>query len=140
MGLMIRDFALDMLRKLQVVHRPTEKAASTGLEMETGAQKPGVDHEMQDAESEGEVVEPIHGANGTAVSDSADMVVLTSKGLATASEREEGMEEGQLPVEELAYSPYVPDRVELPVKKSQVLQYVELLFALSVKVPSFLDE
>ncbi|KAK7061099.1 hypothetical protein VNI00_000835 [Paramarasmius palmivorus] len=30
--------------------------------------------------------------------------------------------------------------IELPAQKSQVLQHVELLFALSVKVPEFLDE
>ncbi|ESK96439.1 cleavage polyadenylation specificity factor [Moniliophthora roreri MCA 2997] len=42
--------------------------------------------------------------------------------------------------DDLIQTPYLPERIELPAKKSQVLQHVELLFALSVKVPEFLDE
>jgi len=37
-------------------------------------------------------------------------------------------------------SAYLPGAVELPMSKSLVLQHVELLLALSVKVPEFLDE
>jgi symplekin len=37
-------------------------------------------------------------------------------------------------------TPYLPDRLQPPVDKSVVLQHVELLFALCVKVPEFLDE
>ena len=39
-----------------------------------------------------------------------------------------------------ACSPYLPETIALPVEKPQILQHVELLFALSVKVPEFLDE
>lgn len=54
--------------------------------------------------------------------------------------QDENMEDGQLPQEDLVHTPYLPERIELPAKKSHVLQHVELLFALSVKVPEFLDE
>jgi symplekin len=53
---------------------------------------------------------------------------------------DENMEDGQLPSEDLVQTPYLPERLELPAPKSVVLQHVELLFALSVKVPEFLDE
>lgn len=39
-----------------------------------------------------------------------------------------------------ACSPYLPETIALPAEKPQILQHVELLFALSVKVPEFLDE
>lgn len=58
-----------------------------------------------------------------------------------SEEKEEGEEEdGQLPPEELVQTPYLPERIELPAQESHVLQHVELLFALCVKVPEFLDE
>jgi symplekin len=53
---------------------------------------------------------------------------------------EENMEDGQLPAEDLVQTPYLPEHIELPAQKAHVLQHVELLFALSVKVPEFLDE
>ncbi|KAF4593096.1 hypothetical protein EYR38_008806 [Pleurotus pulmonarius] len=53
---------------------------------------------------------------------------------------DEKMEDGQLPLEDLIQTPFLPEKVELPAEKSQILQHVELLFALSVKVPDFLDE
>ncbi len=49
-------------------------------------------------------------------------------------------EDGQLPPDDLLQTPYLPDRLELPAEKPQVVQHVELLFALSSKVPDFLDE
>ena len=55
-------------------------------------------------------------------------------------DQDENMEDGQLPPEEVIQTPYLPDRIEVPAQKSHVLQHVELLFALSVKVPEFLDE
>ncbi|KAJ7760455.1 Symplekin tight junction protein C terminal-domain-containing protein [Mycena metata] len=58
-----------------------------------------------------------------------------------SEEKEEGEEEDvQLPPEELVQTPYLPERIELPAQESHVLQHVELLFALCVKVPEFLDE
>ncbi|KAG9104316.1 hypothetical protein FRC06_003605 [Ceratobasidium sp. 370] len=35
---------------------------------------------------------------------------------------------------------YLPPKLELPARKSEVIQHVELMFALSVRVPAFLDE
>ncbi|KAH9995475.1 Symplekin tight junction protein C terminal-domain-containing protein [Russula vinacea] len=84
---MIRDFALQLLRRLQTP-RPVDKS-------------PG---------------------------DSAAIAGTDS------------MEDGQLPPEDLLQTPYLPERLELPAQKSQVVQHVELLFALSSKAPDFLDE
>lgn len=57
-----------------------------------------------------------------------------------AGSGDENMEDGQLPPEDLLQTPYLPEELELPATKSHVLQHVELLFALSVKVPEFLNE
>ncbi|KAI5992594.1 Symplekin tight junction protein C terminal-domain-containing protein [Pisolithus orientalis] len=51
----------------------------------------------------------------------------------------DNMEDGQLPPEELIQTPYLIDEIQLPAEKSHVLQHVELLFALSVKIPEFWD-
>lgn len=91
---MIREFALQMLRKLQSQADPK-------------AEKP----------------------NGT------DNVSMGNE-----NGEDENMEDGQLPPEELVQTPYLPERIELPAQESHVLQHVELLFALCVKVPEFLDE
>ncbi|KAJ7355393.1 Symplekin tight junction protein C terminal-domain-containing protein [Mycena albidolilacea] len=91
---MIREFALQMLRKLQSQADPK-------------AEKP----------------------NGT-----DDVSMGNENG------EDENMEDGQLPPEELVQTPYLPERIELPAQESHVLQHVELLFALCVKVPEFLDE
>lgn len=53
---------------------------------------------------------------------------------------DENMEDGQLPAEDLVQTAYLPENIELPAQKAHILQHVELLFALSVKVPEFLDE
>ena len=53
---------------------------------------------------------------------------------------EDNMEDGQLPTEALVKTPYLSDTLQLPAEKGQVLQHVELMFALTVKVPEFLDE
>ncbi|KAJ7224372.1 Symplekin tight junction protein C terminal-domain-containing protein [Mycena pura] len=91
---MIREFALQMLRKLQ-------------LQADTKSTK----------------------ANG---GDDVSMVNGTGE--------DENMEDGQLPPEALVPTAYLPERIELPAQESHVLQHVELLFALCVKVPEFLDE
>ncbi len=61
-------------------------------------------------------------------------------GDAVATAGNENMEDGQLPPDDLLQTPYLPERLELPSQKPQVVQHVELLFALSSKVPEFLDE
>ena len=88
---MIRDFALQLLRRLQ--SRP-KQAEEEKLEK---SQTNGADHD-------------------------------------------ENMEDGQLPQEDIIQTPYLPEQLELPAVDSQILQHVELLFALSTKVPEFLDE
>lgn len=42
--------------------------------------------------------------------------------------------------DEATRTPYLPEHLEFPVPKSVVLQHVELLFVLSMKVPDFLDK
>ncbi|KAH9924792.1 Symplekin tight junction protein C terminal-domain-containing protein [Fomitopsis serialis] len=53
---------------------------------------------------------------------------------------DEHMEDGQLPPEDIIQTPYLPEELELPANNAQILQHLELLFALSTKVPEFLDE
>jgi len=115
MDAVIRDFALQMLRKLQLrsstVARPPP--AQADVTMTNGDSYEG-DHKMV------EELEP-------------------EKSEIPKEPRGEG-EDRQLSQEDLAHTPYLPERIELPAKKAQVLQHVELLFALSVKVPEFLDQ
>jgi len=115
MDTMIREFALQMLRKLQL-------RSSTA----TRAQPVQVDVTMANGDSNED--------DDAGVDD-----VVPEKPEGPKEPREE-VEDGQLPQEDLVQTPYLPERIELPAKKAQVLQHVELLFALSVKVPEFLDE
>ncbi|KAF8159678.1 Symplekin tight junction protein C terminal-domain-containing protein [Crassisporium funariophilum] len=107
----IREFALQMLRKLQ--SRSSEARSLPSKDKDVN-----MDVDSKSLEVEGG---------------------MPSK---NKEQREEGhdMEDGQLPPEDLVHTPYLPERIELPAEKAQVLQHVELLFALSVKVPEFLDE
>lgn len=61
-------------------------------------------------------------------------------GDAVAAAGNENMEDGQLPPDDLLQTPYLPERLELPTQKPQVVQHVELLFALSSKAPDLLEE
>ncbi|ETW78990.1 hypothetical protein HETIRDRAFT_460016 [Heterobasidion irregulare TC 32-1] len=56
------------------------------------------------------------------------------------NEHEDNIEDGQLPPDDILQTPYLPEQLELPAQKAQVLQHLELLFALSVKVSDFLEE
>jgi symplekin len=107
MDRIVREFATQMLRKLQL--RPSDSRTQS----------------VNDAATNGNAI----------VTESGD-------GLSGQGDQEIGhdMEDGQLPPEDLIHTPYLPERIELPAKKAQVLQHVELLFALSVKVSEFLDE
>ncbi|KAF8909398.1 Symplekin tight junction protein C terminal-domain-containing protein [Gymnopilus junonius] len=105
MDMMVKEFALQMLRKLQLRPSAPRTPAREDVEMngdEDGSAAP------TEKETRG-------GGQG------------------------QDMEDGQLPQEDLVQTPYLPDHIELPAKKSEVLQHVELVFALSVKVPEFLD-
>ncbi|KAL4063109.1 Symplekin tight junction protein C terminal-domain-containing protein [Scleroderma yunnanense] len=64
----------------------------------------------------------------------------STNGQTNGETEDDSMEDGQLPPEELIQTPYLLYEIQLPAEKSHVLQHVELLFALSVKIPEFLDE
>ena len=87
---MIRDFALQLLRRLQ--YRPKGSKST-----EDKANGDGSDEAMDDDE------------------------------------------DGQLPPEDLIQTPYLPEVLD-PASGDQVLQHLELLFALCTKIPEFLDE
>ena len=113
MDTVIREFARQMLRKLQ--SRPSQPRPTF-------------------KEPHAERQEPL---NGDITETPAEQVAHPIK---DKLEEDEAMEDGQLPADDLAHTPYLPERIELPADKAHVLQHVELLFALSVKVPEFLDE
>lgn len=121
----IREFALQMLRKLQL--RPTEWHCSKNLEGTTKVNGHGSDDDSP-----------------TEIAVQDEKIVAESMSSCEQREgskdRDHEMEDGQLPQEDLVHTPYLPERIELPAQKQHVLQHVELLFALSVKVPEFLDE
>jgi symplekin len=108
MDSMVRDFALQMLRRLQSRKKIPPKASNGHEEGE----------EQEGEEQEGEEQE--------------------------GAEQEERMddEDGELPSEpeDLVQTPYLSEQIEIPARKAEVLQHVELLFALSRQVPEFLDE
>ncbi|KAJ3505780.1 hypothetical protein NLJ89_g7237 [Agrocybe chaxingu] len=108
---MVRDFALQMLRKLQL--RSSEHRPHSDGDVKMNGY---VEEEQKDRMEESGTKPPHHDREG------------------------QDMEDGQLPTEDLVHTPYLPERIELPAEEEQVLQHVELLFALSVKVPEFLDE
>jgi symplekin len=129
MDSMIREFALQMLRKLQKLGpRPkATEAQSNGDVTMNGAEvaedtKKEKEKDMETTEDEGAKPE------------------IPAEEMDTAPREEGEAEDGQQSDEDLVYTPYLPERIELPAKKAQVLQHVELLFALSVKVPEFLDK
>ncbi|KAH8111033.1 Symplekin tight junction protein C terminal-domain-containing protein [Phellopilus nigrolimitatus] len=53
---------------------------------------------------------------------------------------DDAMEDGEMPQEEVVQTEFLPEQVELPAQRAQILQHVELIFALCVKHPEFLDE
>ncbi|KAF9269017.1 hypothetical protein L218DRAFT_916524 [Marasmius fiardii PR-910] len=119
MDTMIRSFALQILRKLQ--RAPVRSSPSTPPATET---KPPAANGFADNMDVDDKQEHEEDKGDTEIKEGQD----------------ENMEDGQLPPEDLIQTPYLPERIELPAERSQVLQHVELLFALSVKVPEFLDE
>ncbi|KAL1686427.1 Symplekin tight junction protein C terminal-domain-containing protein [Schizophyllum commune] len=138
MNSIVQSFALAVMRRLtRREESKTDGASSGDVEM----QSPGIRHPNgtspvdnappTDAPSPSE-------ANATSPAESP------SNAQGTASNQDsnmDGVEEGE-EREEPVQTPYLPERVtgEGPEAKPQVLQHVELLFALSVKVPELLDE
>jgi symplekin len=132
MDVMIREFSLQMLRKLQfkpanghneVVPMEPEQEEVVDIIMDDIAvpKENGIHAEGQD-QTEEKVPVAVDGEKEQAVN------------------QEETTENSQPPEDDLVQTPYLPERIELPAQKAQVLQHVELLFALSVKIPDLLEE
>ncbi|KAI0766933.1 Symplekin tight junction protein C terminal-domain-containing protein [Trametes elegans] len=120
---MIRDFALQLLRRLQSRPKAPEQE-------QTQTKMNGTDAEQPKETDQKEAKPQSPKANGDADGDAA----------VEGSDQDENMEDGQLPPEEIIQTPYLPEQLDIPAIDSQILQHVELLFALSTKVPEFLDE
>ncbi|KAH6916084.1 Symplekin tight junction protein C terminal-domain-containing protein [Coprinopsis sp. MPI-PUGE-AT-0042] len=124
----IQDFALQMLRKLQLAPSPepanVEKTKSTNGDASASPQE-GINQPSESTPPE--------------ASDESKMD--EDKPSEQPQEQDMNVENGQMPTESeaLVHTPYLPDRVDLPADKQQVLQHVELPFALSVKVPELLE-
>uniref|UniRef100_D8Q373 Symplekin n=1 Tax=Schizophyllum commune (strain H4-8 / FGSC 9210) TaxID=578458 RepID=D8Q373_SCHCM len=136
MNSIVQSFALAVMRRL--TRREEPKVNGT----------PSADVEMQSSDTTQ--------TNGTSFAEGALRADAPSSEQAPAGTRAgddaqggeitqdsnmDGVEEGE-EHEEPVQTPYLPERVtgEGPEAKPQVLQHVELLFALSVKVPELLDE
>ncbi|KZV71528.1 hypothetical protein PENSPDRAFT_751633 [Peniophora sp. CONT] len=134
---MVRDFALQLLRRLQ--SRPAVEGEGEGegeKKIEEEGEKMVVDGETNGMRER--VMES--GSVETAMNGEATSAV---NGIADGADVDENMEDGQLPQEpqeEILRTPYLTDELELPAKKEVVLQHIELLLALSTKVPAFLEE
>lgn len=122
----IREFALQMLRKLQKA-RPQPVTKPSG----------DVDVDMDgtnDTKPQGETESGYTLGNEPANSE------VPAEDAMDVGHKDGEEEDSKSSDEDLVHTPYLPERIELPAKKSHVLQHVELLFALSVKVPEFLDK
>jgi symplekin len=132
MDIIIREFALQMLRKLKY------KAANGHAKSPQKEQEAEVDVAMEDVS--------IPKENGIHVEEEQKQLeeqrLVTVDGETPSEVDQEKAKESSQPLEEeeLVQTPYLPERIELPAQKAQVLQHVELLFALSVKNPEFLEE
>ncbi|KAL0953604.1 hypothetical protein HGRIS_004812 [Hohenbuehelia grisea] len=135
MDTMIREFALQMLRKLQL--HPSVVPKTTPVVKTGDSDADGIPEGQDSAEKADVEMEGGSGESSTAEAQPSAQVEPTVDNDIDATMDDE---DGQLPADELVQTPYLPDRIELPADKGAVLQHVELLFALSVKVPNFLDE
>jgi len=127
---MIREFALQLLRKLQF--KPANGHAKSQKEQHQ-EEADALNVIMSDVNVSKENGIHAEGQYNT----EGDITVVIDGQKASVVEQEEI---GQTPEEDLVRTPYLPERIKLPAQKAQVLQHVELLFALSVKVPDFLEE
>lgn len=114
---MVRDFALQLLRRLQSRPQAVQEAPQE--------QTPEKEHSEKKQDKEVEI------ETDTEKPQSPK---------ANGADHDENMEDGQLPQEEIIQTPYLPEQLELPAVDSQILQHLELLFALSTRLPEFLDE
>ncbi|KAL1753853.1 Symplekin tight junction protein C terminal-domain-containing protein [Schizophyllum commune] len=137
MNSIVQSFALAVMRRLTRREESKTNGASSGdVEM----QSPEVGHPNGTspvAETQADTPSP-------AQADESRLAEASSSAHGAAANQDsnmDGVEEGE-EREEPVHTPYLPERVtgEGPEAKPQVLQHVELLFALSVKVPELLDE
>ncbi|KAI4517175.1 hypothetical protein K525DRAFT_281044 [Schizophyllum commune Loenen D] len=137
MNSIVQSFALAVMRRLTRREESKTNGASSGdVEM----QSPEVGHPNGTspvAETQADTPSP-------AQADQSRPAEASSSAHGAAANQDsnmDGVEEGE-EREEPVQTPYLPERVtgEGPEAKPQVLQHVELLFALSVKVPELLDE
>ena len=141
MDSIIREFALQMLRKLQKL-QPSAAPVKPVI-VDGDATMNGEDSDaLTTSDTEKKTGEPGAGEVPSEVSeekkdDAMDTGETVEEGSGQGAPDVEDEESGQ---EDLVHTPYLPERIELPAKKAHVLQHVELLFALSVKVPEFLDK
>ena len=141
MDSIIREFALQMLRKLQKL-QPSAAPVKPVI-VDGDATMNGEDSDaLTTSDTEKKTGEPGAGEVPPEVSEEKK-----DDAMDTGENGEEGIGQGVPDVEDeessqedLVHTPYLPERIELPAKKAHVLQHVELLFALSVKVPEFLDK
>ncbi|KAH9846038.1 Symplekin tight junction protein C terminal-domain-containing protein [Lenzites betulinus] len=110
---MVRDFALQLLRRLQSRPRAAKE--------KTPERPPEQQQEDQ-------------------VETGKDVEMKSSSPKPNGADHDENMEDGQLPPEDIIQTSYLPEQLELPAVDSQILQHLELLFALSTRLPEFLDE
>jgi len=128
---MIREFALQLLRKLQF--KPANGHAQSQKDQ---GEADMLDVAMSDINISKQNGCYTEGEYKTEV----NITVALDGEKASAAEQEEIIENSPTLEDDLVHTPYLPECIELPAQKAQVLQHVELLFALSVKVPDFLEE
>ncbi|XP_006461965.1 hypothetical protein AGABI2DRAFT_206048, partial [Agaricus bisporus var. bisporus H97] len=133
MDSMIRDFALQMLRKLQ--YKSVDGRMRPWKEDKEDKETTQITTEDISLPQEKDIL--MEEQDHDRVEEKSSATPDSGK---APDDQGEAAENGQIPDDDLVQTAYLPERIELPAQKSQVLQHVELLFALSVKVPEFLEE
>lgn len=113
----VRTFALRLLRRLQ-----QNQSANAEPDLANPNELNPIDANMS--------AEPVHENGdvvpGTAVGDDTEDIT--------------NMEDGEMPQDETVQTDFLDEQIEIPAQKPQILQHVELPFALCVKAPDILDE
>jgi symplekin len=125
MDSLIREFALNMLRRLQAGAKGTSIPPDTV--MKDGVEQDPAAGDVPTVDNDGKTRLDGNPKNGPGQ-------------LENRTEPRVDLEDAELIGDDIVQTPYSPERIELPAQKQEILQHVELLFALCVKVPDFLDE
>ncbi|KAL1725321.1 Symplekin tight junction protein C terminal-domain-containing protein [Schizophyllum commune] len=138
MNSIVQSFALAVMRRLTRREEPKANGASPA-DVEMQAPEAAQTNGISSADSAPQVDAPSPSRADAA--SSAEAPSSAEGAITNQDSNMDGVEEGE-EREEPVQTPYLPERVtgEGPEAKPQVLQHVELLFALSVKVPELLDE